>query len=346
MQPRDTAALAPPNQLAFLPATPEDPHRARARELLERHPEIRALFGPDRRTAALAAGIVAAQLAMGLALARAEAPLVAVVAAAWLVGAHAAHALLAVIHEATHGRVFGSASLDRPVLLLANVPLVVPFAVPLSHWHLVHHRALGQEGRDPDLPAAWERRWFGRGVASKVAWQVLFPFVQAFRTTEPRDAKAGHGSWFAAGVAVQLGVVGLTVWMAGALPIVYWGASLFFVFALHPLSGRLIQEHFIFDERRETGSYHGALSRLCLHFGHHAEHHDFPAIAWSRLPALTRIAPEAYPGFRSWGRLWLRFLFDRRVTLASRLARPASEPRADDGAPPAPAVMPARAAAR
>ena len=40
--------------------------------------------------------------------------------------------------------------------------------------------------------------------------------------------------------------------------------------------------------------YYGWLNIFCWNVGYHNEHHDFPFVAWSKLPALKRMAPEFY----------------------------------------------------
>ena len=79
----------------------------------------------------------------------------------------------------------------------------------------------------------------------------------------------------------------------------------------------------VFPEQ-ETNSYYGWLNRLALNVGYHNEHHDFPSVPWNRLPAVRRIAPEAYEtlgSHGSWAKLLWQFLFDRRISLFSRQVR-------------------------
>jgi sphingolipid 4-desaturase/C4-monooxygenase len=58
--------------------------------------------------------------------------------------------------------------------------------------------------------------------------------------------------------------------------------------------------------------------------GYHNEHHDFPSIPWSRLPALYRLAPEFYthiPYHPSWPMITVNFIRDKEVGLFARAKR-------------------------
>jgi sphingolipid 4-desaturase/C4-monooxygenase len=58
--------------------------------------------------------------------------------------------------------------------------------------------------------------------------------------------------------------------------------------------------------------------------GYHNEHHDFPSVAWTRLPALRALAPEFYdtiPSHPSWPMVTINFIRDKEVGLFSRAKR-------------------------
>lgn len=74
----------------------------------------------------------------------------------------------------------------------------------------------------------------------------------------------------------------------------------------------------------ETYSYYGPLNILTYNVGLHNEHHDFPAIPWTRLHALHRIAREFYeplPCHRSWVWVIWTFILDKNVGMWCRVKR-------------------------
>ncbi|MCA9605530.1 MAG: fatty acid desaturase [Myxococcales bacterium] len=298
-----------------------DPHRARTRALLRAHPEIKKLLGPTWWTPALTVLLVAAHL--GLAALVSALPWWVAPLAAFAVGAFLSQALYAVLHECSHLLAGRGRALNRVVSLFANLPLLVPVAISYAHFHLMHHRHQGDPARDPDLPGAIEHGLARGGFVGKLLWQAGFPIWQVLRTRGmPAPRQKG---WLAANVIVQaVFAVGLALWL-GPSAIVYLALSLYFTMALHPIAARLVQEHHVVREGQETYSYHGALNAISLNVGYHHEHHDFPAVPWTRLPALRRIAREVYEEelhtHRSWARLWWRFMTDPQLGPLSRVVR-------------------------
>jgi len=75
---------------------------------------------------------------------------------------------------------------------------------------------------------------------------------------------------------------------------------------------------------QETYSYYGPLNVLAYNVGYHNEHHDFPSIPWTRLPALRALAPEFYdniPSHSSWPMVIVNFIRDKEVGLFARAKR-------------------------
>ena len=113
--------------------------------------------------------------------------------------------------------------------------------------------------------------------------------------------------------------------------------SSFLAGSLHPCAGHFIAEHYVFEKPTktaknpanlvpvpETFSYYGPLNILTYNVGLHNEHHDFPAVPWTRLPVLHEAAREFYaelPHHRSWTWVIWQFIWDREVGLWCRVKR-------------------------
>ena len=124
---------------------------------------------------------------------------------------------------------------------------------------------------------------------------------------------------------------------AGVRSLLYLLLSSFLAGSLHPCAGHFIAEHYVFEKQSssakcanntavvpETYSYYGPLNALTYNVGLHNEHHDFPAIPWSRLPALHEIAIDFYvdlPKHDSWVWVIWKFIWDKEVGLSSRVKR-------------------------
>ena len=113
-------------------------------------------------------------------------------------------------------------------------------------------------------------------------------------------------------------------YLLGAHSLVFLITSFFFSVGLHPLGARWIQEHYLTKDDQETYSYYGVLNHVAFNVGYHNEHHDFPSVPWNKLPAIRKEAPAFYDTLSyhtSWTKLFIRFLFDRELSLYSRIVR-------------------------
>src|SRR6266550_988369 len=317
---RNGVVNTPRDEFAF--STAPEPHRLRTRELLRRHPEIRGLIGPNPASFWWTAGIVALQIAVAWLVA--DQPWWVVVAVAYAVGAFGNHALFVIIHETAHRLVFKRKIPNILTALLANLPQVLPGAMSFCKYHLKHHAFQGVYELDGDLPFRWEARLVGRSPLRKALWLLLFPFFQAIRPWRVKEVSLWD-RWTVANVIVQA-AFDAAVWVVlGPKALAYFALAFFFSIGLHPLGARWIQRHYLMEGgEQETFSYYGPLNRLAFNVGYHNEHHDFPSVPWNRLPRIRAAAPEVYTALaahRSWGRLLVRFLFDRNITLFSRIVR-------------------------
>ncbi len=268
----------------FIRVTYAEPHASRGRLMLARHPELRALAGPQPLSACWVIGLVAAQLALSIVVA--DRPWYVWLPAAYVAGATIEHALWVLIHECSHNLIFQSRIANRVVALTANLPLVFPAAMSFCKYHLLHHRHLGELELDADIAGPTESRVVGRSSIAKAAW--LAGLALVLGTIRPRRLTRVPflDRWTVTNVLVQAAAIAAFVSGFGPQPIKFLLASSILAVGLHPLGARWIQDHYVFAAGQETYSYDDLRSH------------------------------------GSWTALLLAFLRDRRVTLFSRVVRP------------------------
>jgi sphingolipid 4-desaturase/C4-monooxygenase len=278
-----------------------EPHARRRRKILEQHPEVRALSGHDPRTAAITYCVVVLQLGIAIALQRIHdagsrwSAWWVIALAAYGIGAFAAKWSGVAIHESSHDLVYRTTRANRLLALVANIPVLVPSAMPFRRHHLAHHAFMGIPERDNDLPSEREIRVVGRSALRKLVWLVFYVFF----ATLARGFLRRPSRWEKVNIAVQLVANVAIVHFAGWTAVSYLALSVFFGFGLHPVAGHFIHEHYLWSEAQETYSYYGPLNHLTLNLGYHVEHHDFPAVPSARLPELHALARAHYANLES-----------------------------------------------
>jgi sphingolipid delta-4 desaturase len=300
----------------------DDPevHKDRSKAILREHPKIRRLIGRNPYSVLVILAVVALQLALAYLLR--DRAWWLVVLTAYTVGAFANHSMYVMIHECAHNLVFENRALNRAAAIVADLPNVVPAAISFARYHLKHHAFMGIYDLDADLPSRWEARLIGNGPLGKALWLALFPFVQITRPPRLRIEFLSRWAWLNWIVVFASDLVIIAV--LGPQAFMYLVFSLFFSIGLHPLGARWIQEHYVVAPPQETYSYYGPLNLAAFNVGYHNEHHDFPSVPWNRLPKIRHIASGYYDRLTyhtSWTKLLLQFLFDRRLSLSSRIVR-------------------------
>lgn len=211
----------------------------------------------------------------------------------------------------------------------ANFPTLI-----VQPYHLTHHKSLGVDGLDTDLPTAFEAFLFDSilGKAFFCTFQILFYAIR------PMTVYRVPFSWVHwVNLATQAAVDYVLITTLGPMPLLYLLLSSFLAGSLHPLAGHFIAEHYVYETVPaaardpanaipvpETFSYYGPLNLLAYNVGLHNEHHDFPAVPWTRLPRLHEIAREFYadlPQHRSWSYALWRFVWDDNVGIRCRVKR-------------------------
>lgn len=266
-----------------------EPHAERRRAMLAKYPEIKRLYGPSARTKYVCTALVVVQLVVAYCLR--DSPWWCVVLVAYLFGGVVNQALLLAIHELSHNLAFAKPWQNRLFAVFVNLPVGVPVAETFRYYHLLHHVHQGDARLDTDLPTELEARLL-RGRLAKTLWLACQGFAYALRPLVVHPKKPSAAELANLLVQVAFDVALFHFW--GVKALAYLPIGSLAVMGLHPIAGHYISEHYVFRPGQETYSYYGPLNHLAFNVGYHNEHHDFPYIAGSRLPALRRLAPEFY----------------------------------------------------
>ncbi|KAK4702293.1 sphingolipid 4-desaturase/C4-monooxygenase, partial [Phenoliferia sp. Uapishka_3] len=324
----------------FLWVETEEVHRARRKAIMKAHPEVKSLMGREPLTIPLVLFVASTQLYLAYSLRHVPVFSLRFLLTAYVIGGTFNQNTFLSIHDITHNLVFKSSIANRWFAIFANLPIGLPFAMMFKKYHEEHHRFFGEDGYDTDLPTSLELHLL-KSPLGKLFFLTFQIFFYALRPTIVRQIP--FTKWIALNIFVQLAFDALVVHFLGWHPLIYFLFSSFFAGSLHPLAGHFIAEHYLFDGYdQETWSYYGPLNILVYNVrfsftyglsslnpashqtGYHNEHHDFPSVPWTRLPALNALAPEFYmniPYHTSWpGVLW-RFLTDGEVGIWSRKKR-------------------------
>ncbi|CBQ73034.1 related to dihydroceramide delta(4)-desaturase [Sporisorium reilianum SRZ2] len=317
------AGEQPPDD--FLWMHTEEPHRSRRMAILKAHPEVKRLMGYEPLTKYVSFGVLALQLSIAAYLSKYTSlhPLSwQFLLIAYVVGGTANQNTFLAIHEITHNLAFRGLRANRVWAIVVNAAIGVPYAMAFKPYHLEHHKYLGEDGTDTDVPTHLERVVLRNvlGKAFFATFQILFyalrpGFVRAQRPTV----------WHALNVAFIVAFDCILVHTCGWTALIYLLQSSFFAGSLHPCAAHFIAEHYMFaGVQQETWSYYGPLNMLAYNVGYHNEHHDFPSVPWTRLPALRKLAPEFYdclPRHTSWPMVTVRFVFGGDSGLWARVKR-------------------------
>ncbi len=282
---------------------------------------MRNLIGKNPLTFIAILGLVAFQVALAILVS--DQSWWIVVGAAYIFGAFADHALFVMIHECAHKLIFKNPIANRLAGIFANIPLIFPSSVSFEKYHIKHHSFQGIHELDGDLPNYWEAKLIDNYFIGKVIWLLLYPFFQLFRISRLKEIKP-FDKWVALNWAVQIIALSAVVYFFGAKAVLFLVFSFFFSVGLHPLGARWIQEHYLTHGEQETYSYYGVLNKVAFNVGYHNEHHDFPSVPWNKLPQIRKEAPAFYDTLSyhtSWTKLFFRFLFDKEISLYSRVVR-------------------------
>jgi len=322
-----------PKRTDFYYTEEKDIHFIRPIDIIKEHPEIKGYIGKNPATFLIVLLCVGLQCGMFWFIH--DKPWWAVFLAAWLVGAFILHASFVMIHECTHNLLFKSKSNNLLAGILSNSVMFFPSAVSFARYHLKHHAHQGIPELDGDLPSEWEAKTFNNSFIGKSIWFLFYPVMQVLRVPRLKEVK-NFDKWVLLNWIVVFGVDFAVFYFLGPKAFVYACASLFFSIGLHPLGGRWVQEHYMTSGPvQETASYYGPLNIVAFNVGYHNEHHDFPSVPWNNLPKVHQAGEKWYKGIayhNSWTMLWLKFIFERELSLYHRMLRKRFEKKQKGGA--------------
>ncbi len=296
-----------------------EPHHERRMMIMKEKPGVKALFGTDPWLKYKTLLLVVIQLITPIYLLPENIWLAALLL--FVVGATTSHVLFLAIHEITHDLAFRNKNLNNVLALIANIPLIVPYAMAFRVYHAEHHWHQGKDGVDTDIPAEKEALIFS-GPIGKLIWLINQILFYGIRPIAVHPIKIT--GWQIANSLVQVAFVFGYYHLAGLEGILYLLLSLFIAGGLHPIAGHFIAEHYVFKEGQETYSYYGILNKITFNVGYHNEHHDFPNIPGSRLPQLRKMASNHYDNLyshKSWLAVLWYFITDSSISLFSRVKR-------------------------
>jgi len=299
----------------------DEPHATRRRLILAKYPQMKKLMGHDWRTSIQFALTVFTQIFMAYMVRNSSWTELLILT--YVVSGTLNHSLSVGLHEISHNLVFGQ---NRPFVnrllgFFANLPMGVPAFVTFKKYHRDHHKYLGVEGWDPDLPTRIEARLFS-SIPGKIIYVGLLPFLYSLRPilVMPKNLDKNE----VANSVCQIIFDAIILYFFGFNSLFYLLVGTMLGLGFHPISGHFIAEHYVFIKGYETYSYYGPLNLITFNVGYHNEHHDFPNIPCYRLPEVRKIAPEFYdnlPCHNSWIRVLYDFVMCPELGPYSRIKR-------------------------
>ncbi|KAI3403574.2 DES1 [Candida oxycetoniae] len=320
-----------------------EPHVMRRKQILAKYKDVTKLTGWEPKTKWYVMAIVALQCSVAYYLRNTPVLSWKYFLLAYIIGATSNQAIFLAIHELSHNLLFKKPFHNKLFAIFTNIPIGIPYSASFQPYHQLHHKFMGDEYLDTDLPTRYEGIFLSN-LLGKAFFATCQIFFYALRPMFITSIKFTYIHLL--NVISQVLFDYIWIQSFGIKSFLYFPISSFLAGSLHPCAGHFIAEHYVLNENNrprnseiidgcniipappETYSYYGSLNLLTWNVGYHNEHHDFPYIAWTKLPALRAMAPEFYeplPQVKSWcGVLW-SFVFDDVNLLWNRVKRQGKE---------------------
>lgn len=309
-----------------------EPHTIRRKLILQKYPHVTKLCGPEPLTKFIIFGVVTLQLSLAYYLRDTDFLSWKFFLISYVIGATANQNCFLAIHELSHNLGFKKPLYNKLYSIFTNLPIGIPYSASFQPYHQLHHKYLGDEILDTDIPTNYEAIVLSNvlGKSFFATFQILFYALRPMFITQIKFTYI-----HLINILVQFSVDYYMVTHWGWKSLSYLIFSSFLAGSLHPCSGHFIAEHYIMNPPKsydrtkdhppvETYSYYGILNLFTWNVGLHNEHHDFPYVAWSKLFKLNEIANEFYvdlPKHESWTMVIVNFISDPNVLLYNRVKR-------------------------
>lgn len=299
-------------------------HNEMRREALKAHPELRQLSGTEPLTALALPVLLVVQ--WGIAWLVSDGGFLLVGLTAFLIGQIVYHSAGSLIHETCHKLIFKG---DKAKLAfdLGLEVILTSYGKQLiyQHQHVTsHHPYVGDYERDyehEDICALQARQHVQRThpvlqKALTIFTLVLHSLPLGFmigdfvlprlnswasgrpirdpeeRFTGSRPSSADMRPFILVSALSNIALLALF----GPWALLYHIWSLSFFLGKMGISnlGQSLSEHPGNDNVNPTRSSYGPINHILFNTGYHNEHHSFPNVPWTRLPALHKGAPEVF----------------------------------------------------
>jgi sphingolipid delta-4 desaturase len=301
----------------------DEPHYARRKMILDKHPEIKTLMKLDPSSFWLTVTLIIIQTYMCYLVQDMNFwPLFALT---YAFGGVIANAFFVLVHDLTHFTAFRSKKANQFTAILANLGNGIPTAMAFQKFHSDHHMYLGRPNMDPDMPCSYEISFFRTSIRKVLhiiillAWYVVRPYCQGNKAPTFMEI---------------INIIVIIAWDALIFSLFGWKAIFYLVIGSvsalgpNPVGWRYFAEHFEYISGQDTYSYYGPFNIIMLNVGYHVEHHDFPNIPWRNLPKVKEMAPEFYdtlPDHNSYILIVWKYICDPKFGPWCRIGRTQGE---------------------
>ncbi|KXN80951.1 Dihydroceramide delta(4)-desaturase [Leucoagaricus sp. SymC.cos] len=125
----------------FLWLHTKEPHCLHHLEIVRKHPRVTKLMGYEPLMKNIMFGIVSSPLFIVL---------------VYIISSTANHNLFLTTHEVTPNFMFPSVWQNKTLAVFVNLPIGIPYTAAFKKYHIEHHKFLGQDGLNTNLPTNLE----------------------------------------------------------------------------------------------------------------------------------------------------------------------------------------------